>query len=276
MLRLGAGDRCGPCGPRRWAPSRLPGESGGARPRSARESRLIGPRGRGPYGPGRGRRVRRSRGRPPGFSSLAACACQNRTYVSWLPRVWRSEIRVSILGVFRSRGQPPGLAPGGADDRAGGPEDGRRPRGGRRRAGTGRQRRGDDRRGGRADVDARIALRNHGARSLPGNLLASVDSASCLVVWEARRSSSSVRCQATLTLVNRASRSVGWPASFPCRAQRGKGRRAQRARFFPSPAARWRGRPGRRRANGARFRSPPVQPSGPRLRRSPSRRRRSV
>ena len=39
-------------------------------------------------------------------------------------------------------------------------------------------------------LDARVALRNHEARSLPGNPLASVDRASCLVV---RRPSSSVR-----------------------------------------------------------------------------------
>ena len=33
------------------------------------------------------------------------------TYGSWLPRVWRSEIRrISIFGVFLSRGRPPGLA----------------------------------------------------------------------------------------------------------------------------------------------------------------------
>ena len=53
-----------------------------------------------------------SRGWPPRFSRSAVCACSPDSYGSWLPRVSRSEIRrVSIFGVFLSRGWPPGLAP---------------------------------------------------------------------------------------------------------------------------------------------------------------------
>ena len=73
--------------------------------------RLIGPRGAGALRPGPGSQGHsdQSRGWPPGLSSFAACACWSGTYASWLPRVWRSEIRrVSMLGVYLSRGRPPG------------------------------------------------------------------------------------------------------------------------------------------------------------------------
>ena len=49
------------------------------------------------------------RGWPPRFSRSAVCAYSRDTYGSWFPRVSRSEIRrVSIFGVFLSRGRPPG------------------------------------------------------------------------------------------------------------------------------------------------------------------------
>ena len=72
-------------------------------------------------------------------------------------------------------------------------------------------------------LNAQIALRNNGARSLPGNMPASVD-------WRrAGGPAALVERRATRWLVNRASRPL---VVVPCRAQRGKGRRAQRARFF--------------------------------------------
>ena len=52
-----------------------------------------------------------SRGSPPRIWRSWGRAYLSMTYGSWLPRVWRSEIRrISIFGVFLSRGQPPGLA----------------------------------------------------------------------------------------------------------------------------------------------------------------------
>ena len=52
-----------------------------------------------------------SRGWPPRIWRSWGRAYLSMTYGSWLPRVWRSEIRrISIFGVFLSRGQPPGLA----------------------------------------------------------------------------------------------------------------------------------------------------------------------
>ena len=49
------------------------------------------------------------RGWPPRFSRSSVCAYSSDTYGSWFPRVSRSEIRrISILGVFLSRGRPPG------------------------------------------------------------------------------------------------------------------------------------------------------------------------
>ncbi len=129
---------------------------------------------------------RQSRGRPPGLASFAVCACWNGTYVSWIPRVWRSEIRVSILGVFLSRGRPPG-------SQMTEPADLKMPGALEAVDGVLAQVDSGAVTAGEAIelvLNARIAQRNHGARSLPGQPAGVRRLASCLV---SRRPLSSVR-----------------------------------------------------------------------------------
>ena len=157
-----------------------------------------------------------------------------------------------------SRGVPvPGSAPGVADDRAGGPEDGRRPRSGRRRAGAGRQRRGDGR------------TRRSSGCSTPGSRCATTERGGCRATcWRPSIGvvpggpAALVERQATLTLVNRASRPAPRPRLLAALSAAREGAHSARDFFLP-------GRPVVRAAGetaggpGQGFRSPPCAARGP-------------
>ena len=208
--------------------------------------RPTGCGGRGPYGPGRGRRlIRTGLGvGPRGF--------RHSRYVPVGTGLMSRGSRGS--GAPRSGGSRcsactcPGVAPGVVGDRA---ADLKMP---------GALEVVD---GVLAQVDRGAVARRSSWGSTPRSRSATKERGRCRATcWRPSIGvvpggpAALVERRATLALVNRASRLL---VLVPCRAQRGKRKRAQRARFsLPGRPVARAARPGRRRANGGRVRVTPL------------------